>query len=74
MTDFTSAKQSPLDKLGLKLDSNLYALKTHARLLASDLENLETNLVLMFQALSMQDVAIFQMKERLSKLETKSSK
>ena len=74
MTDFTSAKQSPLDKLGLKLDSNLYALKTHGRLLASDLESLETNLVLMFQALSMQDIVIFQLKERLNKLETKSSK
>ena len=74
MTDFTSAKQSPLDKLGLKLDSNLQALKNHGQYLASDLKDLEINLVLMYQALSMQDVAIFQLKERLSKLETKSSK
>ena len=60
---------SPLDRLGLKLDSNLLALKNHGRYLASDLENLETNLVLMYQALSMQDIAIFHLKERLNKLE-----
>ena len=60
---------SPLDRLGLKLDSNLQSLKNHGRYLASDLENLETNLVLMYQALAMQDIAIFHLKERLIKLE-----
>ena len=60
---------SPLDKLGLKLDCDLLALKTHGRYLASDLEKLETNLVLLFQAVSMQDIAIFHLKERLIRLE-----
>ena len=66
-------KLSPLDKLGLKIDSDLLALKNHGRYLASDLENIETNLVLMFQALSMQDIAIFQLNERLKNLENKSN-
>ena len=64
---------TPLERLGRKIDSNLLALKNHGRYLASDLENLETNLVLMFQALSMQDIAIFQLNERLENLENKSS-
>ena len=64
---------TPLERLGRKIDSNLLALKNHGRYLASDLENLETNLVLMFQALSMQDIAIFQLNERLKNLENKSS-
>ena len=65
---------TPLDRLGRRIDSNLLALKNHGRYLASDLENLETNLVLMFQALSMQDVAIFQATAKQAELEKRLKK
>ena len=73
MASNTPTTRTPLERLGSKIDSNLLALKNHGRYLAGDLENLETNLVLMFQALSMQDIAIFQLNERLKNLENKSS-
>ena len=74
MASQSSESLTPLDKLGRRLDSNLLALKNHGRYLAGDLENLETNLVLMFQALSMQDIAIFQLNERLKNLENNLNK
>ena len=65
---------TPLDRLGRRIDSNMLALKNHGRYLASDLENLETNLVLMFQALSMQDVTIFQVTAKQTELEKRLKK
>ena len=65
---------TPLDRLGRRLDGNLQSLKSHGRSLATDLENLETNLVLMFQALAVQDIAIFQVTTRQTELERRLKK
>ena len=74
MPDNFSEILTPLDRLGRRIDSNMLALKNHGRYLANDLENLEINLVLMFQALSMQDIAIFQVSTRQTELEKRLKK
>ena len=74
MTKNFSEILTPLDRLGRRIDSNMQALKNHGYYLSSDLENLETNLVLMFQALSMQDVAIFQVTSKQTELEKRLKK